>query len=86
MAQQHRHFELSLTEALEAQQLAMGELTDLVDRQGALISGLTIALGAFVDLIPDAMLREQMEMHLRVALEREMPEVTSAIIEVIFHP
>ncbi|GGF14257.1 hypothetical protein GCM10011611_20020 [Aliidongia dinghuensis] len=86
MAQRNHYYDTSMAEALEAQQQALTELANLVDRQSAMIAGLTIAIGGIVDLIGDADLRERMELHLRIALEQQVPEVTGSIINTIFGP
>ena len=87
MAQRDPYYDKpSMAEALEAQQRALMALTDLVDRQSAMVAGLTIAVGGIIDLIGDTDLRERMEVHLRIALEQQVPEVTAPIIDMIFGP
>ncbi|HLZ66530.1 MAG TPA: hypothetical protein VKQ29_09880 [Aliidongia sp.] len=84
MAQRSYESYPAFADALATQQRALDELAALLERQSRMVAGLTIALGSLADFIGDEDLREELEEHLRIALEQNAPDVAETIANIIF--
>jgi hypothetical protein len=73
----------ALADALTLQDRALSELTDLTERQGIVIGGVSLVLRALVDVLLDQEQRAMLDAHLEMTTAGDWVGARSSVVEAL---